>query len=116
MHYLIPLPTSTTAADIDPWPGGLAQMSPPFTQIVKEILSSLIPGSTSTQIISEEDCSTLLIHETSSPSTDIACVIFPSNVRPISVLNRKPLKLQYSIPLNGVTLYKNSRVEVKKLN
>ena len=53
-------------------------MSPPFTQIVKEILSSLIPGSTSTQIISEEDCSTLLIHETSSPSTDIACVIFPS--------------------------------------
>jgi hypothetical protein len=40
VDYLIPLPEETKAGDIDPWPGGLAQVYPYAEDIVKEILAA----------------------------------------------------------------------------
>src|SRR5687768_13396137 len=41
LDYLIPLPLETKAEDIDPWPGGLAQMYPYAETFLKEILQGI---------------------------------------------------------------------------
>jgi len=39
VDYLIPLPPATSDADIDPWPGGLAQQYSYAEDILKDILT-----------------------------------------------------------------------------
>lgn len=81
VDYLLPLPPETSAADIDPWPGGLNQMYDPASSTVKQILNRLTPnpGKCTEQIISKEDCCSFLVQEDlDSSKNDIACVIFPS--------------------------------------
>ena len=81
VDYLIPIPETTKAEDIDPWPGGLAQMYPYAEQIVQDILKDLVenPGECTSQIINPEDCCGFLVQESKDgPSEDVAAVIFPS--------------------------------------
>ncbi|KAG7346851.1 hypothetical protein IV203_005920 [Nitzschia inconspicua] len=42
VDYLIPLPPETKAEDIDPWPGGLAQMYPYAEEILMDILQRVV--------------------------------------------------------------------------
>ncbi len=82
VDYLIPLPPETQAADIDPWPGGLAQMYPYATETVKKILNGITKeptNSCSSQVISEPDCCGFFIQEsTVSAKNDVAAILFPS--------------------------------------
>jgi hypothetical protein len=81
VDYLIPLPPKTVAADIDPWPGGLAQMYPYAEDILKTILQGVVDepaGPCSSQVISEPDCSGFFIQESkSSGKNDVAAILFP---------------------------------------
>lgn len=80
VDYLIPLPPETQAADVDPWPGGLAQMYPFAEDIVKELLQGVVdePGSCSSQVISQSDCCGFLVQESlTSPKNDVAAILFP---------------------------------------
>mmetsp|Transcript_12927 Transcript_12927/g.19338 ORF Transcript_12927/g.19338 Transcript_12927/m.19338 type:complete len:275 (-) Transcript_12927:73-897(-) len=81
LDYLIPLPIETKAEDIDPWPGGLAQMYPYAEDILKEILEGVVDepaGPCSGQVISEPDCCGFFIQESSvSPKNDVAAILFP---------------------------------------
>jgi hypothetical protein len=81
LDYLIPLPPATQAEDIDPWPGGLAQMYPYASEILETILKGVTekPSSTcSSQVISEEDCSGFFIQESlESAKNDVAAILFP---------------------------------------
>jgi len=80
VDYLIPLPPETQAADIDPWPGGLAQMYPYAQDILKTILRGVVdePGSCSTQIISKSDCCGFFIQESqTSAKNDVGAILFP---------------------------------------
>lgn len=82
IDYLIPLPPETQAADIDPWPGGLAQMYPYADEILSTILKGITKdpsGSCSSQVISEPDCCGFFIQEsTTSAKNDVAAILFPS--------------------------------------
>lgn len=79
--YLIPLPPETVSADIDPWPGGLAQMYPYASDILTEIMRGIVNDPTETcssQVLSEEDCCGFFIQESkASPKEDIAAILFP---------------------------------------
>lgn len=96
IDYLIPLPPATTDADIDPWPGGLAQMYPYAEDIVRDILTGVVEESTrdkcSSQVISEPDCSGFFIQESPiSPELDVAAILFPgpdqfSNIKEIQAM------------------------------
>mmetsp|Transcript_28991 Transcript_28991/g.61733 ORF Transcript_28991/g.61733 Transcript_28991/m.61733 type:complete len:278 (+) Transcript_28991:52-885(+) len=82
IDYLIPLPPATTDADIDPWPGGLAQMYPYAEEIVRDILTGVVEDSTrekcSSQVIGVDDCCGLFVQESPiSPDLDVAAVLFP---------------------------------------
>jgi hypothetical protein len=81
VDYLIPLPPQTQAADIDPWPGGLAQMYPYAEDILKTILQGVVEepaGPCSSQVISEPDCSGFFVQESKSSSkNDVAAILFP---------------------------------------
>eukprot|EP00980_Cylindrotheca_fusiformis_P002078 scaffold463_cov92-Cylindrotheca_fusiformis.AAC.7 len=82
VDYLIPLPRETKAEDIDPWPGGLAQMYPYAEGILKDILHEVVDepaGPCSTQVLSEPDCCGFFVQESkTSPKNDIAAILFPS--------------------------------------
>ncbi len=82
VDYLIPLPPETVAADIDPWPGGLAQMYPYAEEILGEILSEVVDepqGSCSSQVLSPQDCCGFFVQESKiSPKNDVAAILFPS--------------------------------------
>jgi hypothetical protein len=81
VDYLIPLPPATKAEDIDPWPGGLAQMYPYAEDILTEILQGVVDepaGPCSSQVLSEPDCCGFFIQESKvSPKNDIAAILFP---------------------------------------
>jgi hypothetical protein len=80
VDYLIPLPPETVAADIDPWPGGLAQMYPYAETILTEILKGIVdePGACSSQVVSKSDCCGFFIQESkTSPKQDVAAILFP---------------------------------------
>lgn len=81
VDYLIPLPPETQAADIDPWPGGLAQMYPYASEILEAILKGITEkpsGRCSTQVISGPDCSAFFVQESlSSARNDAAAILFP---------------------------------------
>lgn len=82
VDYLIPLPPETQAADIDPWPGGLAQMYPYATDIVETILRGIVEepasGPCSSQVLSAPDCCGFFIQESrSDPKNDVAAILFP---------------------------------------
>lgn len=81
VDYLIPIPPETQAADIDPWPGGLAQMYPYAEDIVSEILKGVVDepaGPCSSQVISQPDCCGFFVQESKvSPKNDIAAIVFP---------------------------------------
>mmetsp|Transcript_19278 Transcript_19278/g.26734 ORF Transcript_19278/g.26734 Transcript_19278/m.26734 type:complete len:272 (+) Transcript_19278:13-828(+) len=80
VDYLIPLPPETVAADIDPWPGGLAQMYPYAEDILKEIIGGIVDdaGTCSSQVISPQDCCGFFVQESNtSPRNDIAALLFP---------------------------------------
>ena len=83
IDYLIPLPVKTTDADIDPWPGGLAQQYKYAEDILKDILLGIVDESSrencSSQIVSADDCCGLFIQESPvSPELDVAALLFPS--------------------------------------
>lgn len=82
VDYLIPLPPETQAADIDPWPGGLAQMYPYASEILEAILKGVVEepssGPCSSQVISQPDCCGLFIQESqASAKEDVAAILFP---------------------------------------
>mmetsp|Transcript_37152 Transcript_37152/g.89626 ORF Transcript_37152/g.89626 Transcript_37152/m.89626 type:complete len:277 (+) Transcript_37152:102-932(+) len=82
IDYLIPLPRETSDADIDPWPGGLAQMYPYAEDIVRDILAGVVEESTrekcSSQVISSPDCCGFFVQESPvSPELDVAALLFP---------------------------------------
>jgi len=82
LDYLIPLPPATKAEDIDPWPGGLAQMYPYAEDIIAEILRGVVddPVETkcSSQVLSAPDCCGLFIQESKVDAKgDVAAVLFP---------------------------------------
>jgi hypothetical protein len=81
VDYLVPLPPETKAEDIDPWPGGLAQMYPYAEDILKEILQGVVDepaGQCSSQVLSEPDCCGFFVQESNiSPKNDIAAIMFP---------------------------------------
>lgn len=84
VDYLIPLPEETKAEDIDPWPGGLAQMYPYAEDVVKEILAGIVgsneatAGTCSSVVISQADCCGFLVQESKiSPKHDVAAILFP---------------------------------------
>lgn len=82
VDYLIPLPPETKAEDIDPWPGGLAQMYPYAEDIVSSILKSVVEDpveSCSSQVLSAPDCCGFFIQESKeSAKNDVAAILFPS--------------------------------------
>uniref|UniRef100_A0A7S2SHX4 DUF1995 domain-containing protein n=1 Tax=Eucampia antarctica TaxID=49252 RepID=A0A7S2SHX4_9STRA len=82
VDYLIPLPIETDAADIDPWPGGLAQMYPYAETILADILNGVVDeanGECSSQVLSPQDCCGFFVQESkTSPKNDIAAILFPS--------------------------------------
>ena len=82
VDYLIPLPPETSDADIDPWPGGLAQQYSYAEEILRELLLGVVEDSTpekcSSQIISASDCCGLFIQESpNAPESDVAALLFP---------------------------------------
>jgi riboflavin kinase len=81
VDFLIPLPPETKAEDIDPWPGGLAQMYPYAESILQQILSGIVDkpaGPASSQVISNEDCCGFFVQESlTSPKNDVAAILFP---------------------------------------
>lgn len=80
VDYLLPLPPETKDEDIDPWPGGLAQMYPYAEDILKEILGGIVdePGACSSQVLSAPDCCGFFVQESkTSPNNDIAAILFP---------------------------------------
>lgn len=82
LDYLIPLPPATKAEDIDPWPGGLAQMYPYAEDIVAEILRGVVndpvEGKCSSQVLSAPDCCGLFIQESQiGGKEDVAAILFP---------------------------------------
>jgi len=82
LDYLIPLPPETKAEDIDPWPGGLAQMYPYAEDIIADILKGVvedpIEGKCSSSVLSAPDCCGLFIQESKvSAKNDVAAVLFP---------------------------------------
>jgi hypothetical protein len=80
VDYLIPLPPETVAADIDPWPGGLAQMYPYAEDIVTEILQGIVDepaGPCSSQVLSEPDCCGFFVQESKTAAKyDVAAILF----------------------------------------
>jgi len=81
VDYLIPLPPETSEADIDPWPGGLAQQYTYASDILKEILQSVVDdpaGPCQTQVLSEPDCCGFFLQESkTAASQDVAALLFP---------------------------------------
>jgi hypothetical protein len=81
VDYLVPLPPETKAEDIDPWPGGLAQMYPYAEDILEEILLKVVDepaGPCSSQVLSEPDCCGFFVQESQTSSkNDIAAILFP---------------------------------------
>eukprot|EP00562_Extubocellulus_spinifer_P002211 CAMPEP_0178472910 /NCGR_PEP_ID=MMETSP0696-20121128/1812_1 /TAXON_ID=265572 /ORGANISM="Extubocellulus spinifer, Strain CCMP396" /LENGTH=252 /DNA_ID=CAMNT_0020100111 /DNA_START=163 /DNA_END=921 /DNA_ORIENTATION=+ len=83
VDYLVPLPLETKDEDIDPWPGGLAQIYPYAEDILRDILKGVVgddakEGDCSSQILSEADCCGFFVQEsTSDPKGDVAAVLFP---------------------------------------
>ena len=87
VDYLIPLPPATQAEDIDPWPGGLAQMYPYAEEIVTAILREVVQDpkggdetgtGISSQVLSAPDCCGFFVQEsTTSSSNDVAAIVFP---------------------------------------
>jgi Domain of unknown function (DUF1995) len=83
VDYLIPLPVETKAEDIDPWPGGLAQMYPYAENVVQEILAGVVgdeaaAGPCSSVVISPADCCGFLVQESkTSAKNDVAAILFP---------------------------------------
>lgn len=96
IDYLIPLPPETSDADIDPWPGGLAQMYPYAEDILRDILTGVVEESSrdkcSSQVISASDCCGFFIQESPiSPEQDVAALLFPgpdqlSNIKEIEAM------------------------------
>ena len=81
VDYLIPLPPETKAEDIDPWPGGLAQMYPYASDILETILRGLVESPSpkcSSQVVSEPDCCGFFIQQSeASAKNDMAALMFP---------------------------------------
>lgn len=81
VDYLVPIPPETVAADIDPWPGGLAQMYPYAEDILSEILKGVVEDpaeSCSSQVISAPDCCGFFVQESkTSAKNDVAAILFP---------------------------------------
>ena len=81
VDYLVPIPPETNEADVDPWPGGLAQMYPYAEDILSDILYGVVDepnGKCTSQVISASDCCGLLIQESkTSAKNDIAAILFP---------------------------------------
>jgi len=80
VDYLVPLPPETQAEDIDPWPGGLAQMYSYAEDSLQEILGGIVDeaGSCSSQVISDTDCCGFFVQESlTSPKNDIGAILFP---------------------------------------
>jgi hypothetical protein len=81
LDYLIPLPPETRAEDIDPWPGGLAQMYPYAEDILVDILGRVVDepaGKCSSQVIDAPDCCGFFVQESkTSAKNDIAAILFP---------------------------------------
>jgi len=81
VDYLVPLPPETKAEDIDPWPGGLAQMYPYCEDILGEILKGVVTDPTekvSSQVISAPDCCGFFVQESkTSAKNDVAVLLFP---------------------------------------
>ena len=82
VDYLLPLPPETSAADVDPWPGGLEQMYPYAQAVLQEILAGVVDdpasGPCSSQVISSSDCCGFLVQESqTSPGEDVAAILFP---------------------------------------
>ena len=81
VDYLVPLPLETRAEDIDPWPGGLAQMYPYAEDILSSILNGVVDEPTescSSQVISAPDCCGFFIQESkTSTKNDVAAILFP---------------------------------------
>lgn len=96
IDYLIPLPRETNDADIDPWPGGLAQMYPYAEDILRDILAGVVEESSrekcSSQVISASDCCGFFVQESPvSPELDVAALLFPgpdqlSNIKEIEAM------------------------------
>lgn len=103
VDYLIPLPPETKAEDIDPWPGGLAQMYPYAEQILTSILQRVVDepaGPCSSQVISAPDCCGFFVQESqTSAKNDVAAILFPgvdqlNNIEEIdSMVGDRPLLL-----------------------
>lgn len=81
VDYLIPLPPETKAEDIDPWPGGLAQMYPYAEEILTDILQRVVDepaGPCSSQVLSAPDCCGFFVQESKTAAkNDVAAVLFP---------------------------------------
>jgi hypothetical protein len=81
VDYLVPLPQETKAEDIDPWPGGLAQMYPYAEDILSTILKGVVEDpveSCSSQVISVQDCCGFFVQESKTSSkNDVAAILFP---------------------------------------
>ena len=83
LDYLIPLPPETKDEDIDPWPGGLAQMYPYAEDILRDILKGVVgpdeAGECNSQVLSAPDCCGFFIQESKEdPKKDVAAILFPS--------------------------------------
>ena len=83
LDYLIPLPPETKDEDIDPWPGGLAQMYPYAEDILRDILKGVVgsdeAGACNSQVLSAPDCCGFFIQESQEdPKKDVAAILFPS--------------------------------------
>jgi Domain of unknown function (DUF1995) len=81
VDYLIPLPPETQPEDIDPWPGGLAQMYPYAEQILADIMAGIVDEPArpcSSQVISASDCCGFFVQESkTSAKNDIGAILFP---------------------------------------
>ncbi|VEU35210.1 unnamed protein product [Pseudo-nitzschia multistriata] len=81
VDYLVPLPPETKAEDIDPWPGGLAQMYPYAEEILSSILKGVVEDPVqqcSSQVISAPDCCGFFVQESqTSAKNDVAAILFP---------------------------------------
>ena len=66
LEHLIPLPPETKAEDINPLPGGLAQMYPYAEDVASEILRGVVEGPAEGKcllgVLSATDCCGLFIH------------------------------------------------------
>ncbi|KAL7547837.1 hypothetical protein ACHAWF_012228 [Thalassiosira exigua] len=78
---LIPA-TPTKDEDIDPWPGGLAQMYPYAEDILRDVLRGVVDDSSSdacsSQVVSASDCCGFFVQESpTAPELDVAALLFP---------------------------------------